>query len=60
MKFSDPSNDSEYAQKLVEASLKHKLSNAIIKGEMDIDGSNVAIGVMYTGYMVASIVLCGR
>lgn len=55
MKFSNPLNDSEYAQKAVEASLKHKLNDAIITGEMDIDGFRVAIGVMDTRYMMASM-----
>ncbi len=55
MKFSNPLNDSEYAQKSFEASLKHKLNDAIITGEMDIDGFHVAIGVMDTRYMMASM-----
>lgn len=55
MKFSNPLNDNEYAQKSVEASLKHKLNDAIITGEMDIDGLHVAIGVMDTRYMMASM-----
>lgn len=55
MKFSNPLNDNEYAQKAVEASLKHKLNDAIITGEMDIDGLHVAIGVMDTRYMMASM-----
>ena len=55
MKFSNPLNDNEYAQKSVEVSLKHKLNDAIIIGEMDIDGFHVAIGVMDTRYMMASM-----
>lgn len=55
MKFSNPLNDNECAQKSVEASLKHKLNDAIITGEMDIDGFHVAIGVMDTRYMMASM-----
>ena len=55
MKFSNPLNDNEYAQKLVETSLKYKLNDAIITGEMDIDGLHVAIGVMDTRYMMASM-----
>lgn len=55
MKFRNPLNDNEYAQKSVEASLKHKLNDAIITGEMNIDGFHVAIGVMDTRYMMASM-----
>lgn len=55
MKFSNPLNDSEYEEKSIKASLKHKLNDAIITGEMDIDGSRVAIGVMDTRYMMASM-----
>ena len=55
MKFSNPLQDSEYAQKAVEASEKHKLNDAIITGEMDIGGHHIAIGVMDTRYMMASM-----
>lgn len=55
MELSNPLNDSEYAQKSVETSAKHKLNDAIITGEMNIDGSQVAIGVMDTRYMMASM-----
>ena len=36
-KFSNPLNDSEYEEKLEKASLKHKLNDAIITGEMYIN-----------------------
>ena len=55
MKFSNPLNDSEYEEKLEKASLKHKLNDAIITGEMYINGSPVAIGVMDTRFMMASM-----
>lgn len=55
MELSNPLNDSDYAQKSVETSAKHKLNDAIITGEMNIDGSQVAIGVMDTRYMMASM-----
>ncbi len=55
MKFSNPLNDREYKEKLEKASLKHKLNDAIITGEMYINGSLVAIGVMDTRYMMASM-----
>jgi len=55
MKFSNPLNDNEYAQKSDETAVKHNLNDAIITGEMNIDGSHVAIGVMDTRYMMASM-----
>ena len=55
IKFSNPLNDREYEEKLEKASLKHKLNDAIITGEMDINGLPVAIGVMDTRYMMASM-----
>lgn len=55
MELSNPLNDSAYAQKSVETSVKHKLNDAIITGEMNIDGSHVAIGAMDTRYMMASM-----
>lgn len=55
MELSNPLNDSEYVKKSAETAVKHKLNDAIITGEMDIDGSHVAIGVMDTRYMMASM-----
>ncbi|GAA0068192.1 acetyl-CoA carboxylase, carboxyltransferase subunit beta [Clostridium perfringens] len=55
MKFSNPLNDREYEEKLEKAYLKYKLNDAIITGEMDINGLPVAIGVMDTKYMMASM-----
>lgn len=55
MKWSNPLNDDVYAQKLIDASVKHKLNDAIITGEMNIDEMHVAIGVMDTRYMMASM-----
>ena len=55
MKLSNPLNDSEYEQKSVETSAKHKLNDAIITGEMNIDSLHVAIGVIDTRYMMASM-----
>ena len=55
MELSNPLNDSEYAQKSVETSAKHKLNDAIITGEIYINASPVAIGVMDTRYMMASM-----
>lgn len=55
MKFSNPLNDIEYEKKATEASIKYELNDAIITGEMDIESSHVAIGVMDTRYMMASM-----
>lgn len=55
MKLSNPLGDREYEENQKKASLKHKLNDAIITGEMDIDGFHVAIGVMDTRYMMASM-----
>lgn len=55
MKLSNPLDDREYEEKAKKAFLKHKLNDAVITGEMDIDGSHVAIGVMDTRYMMASM-----
>lgn len=55
MKWSNPLNDNAYAKKLIDTSVKHKLNDAIITGEMKIEGLSVAIGVMDTRYMMASM-----
>lgn len=55
MKFSNPLNDSEYARKTFEVSVKHNLKDAIITGEMDVEGIHVAIGVMDSRFMMASM-----
>lgn len=55
MKLSNPLKDREYEEKSEKESVKHKLNDAIITGEMNIDGSHVAIGVMDTRYMMASM-----
>lgn len=55
MKRSNPLNDDNYAKKLIDTSVKHKLNDAIITGEMEIEGLPVAIGVIDTRYMMASM-----
>lgn len=55
LKLSDPLNDFEYEQKLLNMSKKHNLNDAIITGEMRMDGISVAIGVMDTRFMLASM-----
>ena len=55
MKWSNPLDDDEYAKKLVDASVKHKLNDAIITGEVNINRSHTAIGVMDTRFMMASM-----
>lgn len=55
MKWSNPLDDDVYAQKLIDTSVKYKLNDAIITGEMKIKDLPVAIGVMDTRYMMASM-----
>lgn len=55
MKYSNPLNDSAYHQKVMSASKKYNLNEAVITGEMDINGKHVAIGVMDTRFMMASM-----
>lgn len=55
MKLSNPLNDSEYEKKSIETYAKHKLNDAIITGEMNIEGIHTAIGVMDSRFMMASM-----
>lgn len=55
MDFSNPLNDKVYQQKFSMVSQKHNLHDAIVIGEMDIEGKHVAIGVMDTRFMMASM-----
>ena len=55
MKLSNPLNDETYEQKLRDVSVKHKLDDAIITGEMNVDELHIAIGVMDTRFMMASM-----
>ncbi|SFU45579.1 acetyl-CoA carboxylase carboxyl transferase subunit alpha [Butyrivibrio sp. M55] len=51
----NPLNDPGYAKKLEETSQKHNLKDAIITGVMKIQEEKVAIGVMDTRFMMASM-----
>ena len=55
MKWNNPLSDSSYEKKLIETTSKHKLNDAIITGEMKISGVSVAVGVMDTRFMMASM-----
>ncbi|MBR6628290.1 MAG: acetyl-CoA carboxylase, carboxyltransferase subunit beta [Lachnospiraceae bacterium] len=55
LEWSNPLNDKEYAEKVEDASRKHNLKDAIITGEACIEGNSVAIGVMDTRFMMASM-----
>ena len=55
MKWDNPLKDSLYEKKLLVVSAKHKLNDAIITGEIKILGMQVAIGVMDTRFMMASM-----
>lgn len=54
-KWSNPLNDDMYARKLVTTADKHKLDDAIITGEININGEHLAIGVMDSRFMMASM-----
>ncbi len=55
LKYSRQIQDEDYEKKLVETFSKHKLNDAIITGEISIEGQSVAIGVMDTRFMMASM-----
>lgn len=55
IKWSNPLNDDVYARKLVTTADKHKLDDAIITGEISINGEHLAIGVMDSRFMMASM-----
>ncbi len=55
LKHSNPLGDEHYAQKLEETTSKFKLDDAILTGEMKINGYHTAIGVMDTRFMMASM-----
>lgn len=52
---SNPLADSVYAEKLIETRNKYKLNDAIITGKMKISGIPMAVGVMDTRFMMASM-----
>jgi acetyl-CoA carboxylase carboxyl transferase subunit beta len=51
----NPLKDEGYAEKLVQTAGKHNLNEAIITGEAKIEGTRIAIGVMDTRFMMASM-----
>lgn len=53
--FTNPLKDDSYVKVCEEAEDKHSLNDAIIDGEITIDGTRVAIGVMDTRFMMASM-----
>ncbi len=55
MEFRNPLNDKLYAEKYRETVDKHSLKEAIITGEIKINGIRTAIGVMDTRFMMASM-----
>ena len=44
-----------YIEKLLDASKRYNLNDAIVTGEMDMGGSHIAIGVMDSRFMMASM-----
>lgn len=55
IKLSDSQLDESYQKKLHIESTKRKLGDAIITGKIRTDGLHVAIGVMDTRFMMASM-----
>lgn len=55
MKWENPLYDKIYEKKLMETTKNHRLNDAIITGEMNMEGIHVAIGVMDTRFMMASM-----
>lgn len=53
--FSNPLNDRSYEELIGKMKKKHNLKEAIVAGEMKINGSSVAIGVMDTRFIMASM-----
>lgn len=55
MKWDNPLDDNIYVKKLQDTTAKHSLNDAIVTGEMNIQGIHVAIGVMDSRFMMASM-----
>ena len=55
MKWDNPFDDDIYAKKLEDTTAKHSLNDAIVTGEMNVEGIHVAIGVMDSRFMMASM-----
>lgn len=54
-KIFNPLDDSNYEEKFKNSRIQHDLNDAIIDGEIEISGIKVAIGVMDTRFMMASM-----
>ena len=55
VKRANPFGDKEYAEKLALSSSKYKLREAVVTGEIKINGIKTAIGVMDSRFMMASM-----
>lgn len=53
--ISNPLNDAFYQKAFEGAKIRHNLNDAIVDGEMEMDGIRVAIGIMDTRFMMASM-----
>ena len=53
--FTNPLNDAVYHNAFEKAKKEHDLNDAIIIGEIEIDGIRTAIGIMDTRFMMASM-----
>lgn len=55
IEFTNPLEDPIYDEKLLEAYKKHGIKDAIITGKLRIEGQPVAVGVMDSRFMMASM-----
>lgn len=54
-KWDNPLDDNIYVKKLENTTAKHSLNDAIVIGEMNVEGIQVVIGVMDSRFMMASM-----
>lgn len=53
--FSNPLRDEKYERTVSDLRKKHRLEEAVVTGEMKINGMSTAVGVMDTRFMMASM-----
>lgn len=55
LKFASKVSEEGYLEELLDVSKRYKLNDAIVTGEMDMDDNHIAIGVMDSRFMMASM-----
>lgn len=55
LKFRGKVSEEGYLEELLDISKRYKLNDAIVTGEMDMGGNHIAIGVMDSRFMMASM-----